>query len=51
MQRFYKKKISYCIGRIFSTTNKDQKKGYLIPDLKKRISKSKKKLILKNLNL
>ncbi|PDH19047.1 MAG: NAD-dependent dehydratase [Pelagibacterales bacterium MED-G41] len=50
IKKLNKKKISYCIGRIFSTTNKDQKKGYLIPDLKKRISKSKKKLVLKNLN-
>ena len=50
VKEFKKKKTSYCIGRIFSTTNKDQKKGYLIPDLKKRIRNSKKKLILKNLN-
>ena len=50
IKRFEKNKTSYCIGRIFSTTNKDQKKGYLIPDLKKRIKKSKKKIILKNLN-
>ncbi len=47
IKKFEKNKISYCIGRIFSTTNKDQKKGYLIPDLKKRIRKSKKKLFLK----
>ena len=26
----------YCIGRIFSTSNKDQKKNYLVPDLKKK---------------
>ncbi len=50
IKKLNKKKISYCIGRIFSTTNKDQKKGYLIPDLKKRIRKSKKKIVLKNLN-
>ena len=50
IKKLKKKKISYCIGRIFSTTNKDQKKGYLIPDLKNRIRKSKKKLFLKNLN-
>lgn len=43
-------KINYCIGRIFSTTNKNQKKNYLVPDLKFKIRKSKKKLILKNLN-
>ena len=43
-------KIPYCIGRIFSTTNKNQKKNYLVPDLKNRIKKSKKIIILKNLN-
>jgi len=41
---------NYCIGRIFSTSNKNQKKNYLIPDLKKKIKFSKKILILKNLN-
>ena len=40
----------YCIGRIFSTSNKDQKKNYLVPDLKYKIKKAKKKIILKNLN-
>ena len=40
----------YCIGRIFSTTNKNQKKNYLVPDLKYKIRKTKKKLTLKNLN-
>ena len=39
----------YCIGRIFSTSNKDQKKNYLVPDLKK-IKKTKKKIMFKNLN-
>ena len=43
-------KINYCIGRIFSTTNKNQKKNYLVPDLKKKIKKAKTKLVLKNLN-
>ena len=42
--------INYCIGRIFSTTNKNQKKNYLIPDLKKKIKSAKKKIILNNLN-
>ena len=45
-----KNKINYCIGRIFSTTNKNQKKNYLVPDLKNKIKKSKQKIILKNLN-
>ena len=43
-------KIKYCIGRIFSTSNKNQKKNYLVPDLKRRIKKTKKKIILRNLN-
>ena len=43
-------KINYCIGRIFSTTNKNQKNNYLVPDLKNKIKKTKKKLTLKNLN-
>jgi len=42
--------INYCIGRIFSTTNKTQKENYLVPDLKKKIKRTKKKIILKNLN-
>jgi UDP-glucose 4-epimerase len=45
-----KKKINYCIGRIFSTANKNQKNNYLVPDLKKRIKRSKNKITLKNLN-
>ena len=45
-----KKKINYCIGRIFSTTNKNQKKNYLVPDLKNKIKKTKKKIVLENLN-
>ena len=50
IQNFKKKGNSYCIGRIFSTTNKDQKKNYLVPDLKSKIKNSKKTIILKNLN-
>ena len=45
-----KSKSLYCIGRIFSTTNKNQKKNYLVPDLKKNIKKAKKRITLKNLN-
>ena len=40
----------YCIGRIFSTANKNQKNNYLIPDLKKKIKRSKGKIVLQNLN-
>ena len=43
-------KTNYCIGRIFSTTNKNQKKNYLVPDLNYKIRKTKKSLVLKNLN-
>ena len=43
IQNFKKEQIPFCIGRIFSTTNKNQKKNYLIPDLKKKIKLSKKK--------
>ena len=50
IQNFKEKKIPFCIGRIFSTTNKNQKKNYLVPDLKKKIRASRKKIILKNLN-
>ena len=50
IKKFKNRKIKYCIGRIFSTTNKDQKKNYLVPDLKNRIKKSTKKIELKNLN-
>ncbi len=45
-----KTNIKYCIGRIFSTSNKDQKKNYLVPDLKKKIKKINKKITFKNLN-
>lgn len=45
-----KTKVRYCIGRIFSTSNKNQKKNYLIPDLKTKIKKVDKKICLKNLN-
>jgi len=50
IKKFNGSKIPYCIGRIFSTTNKNQKKNYLVPDLKNRIKKVKKTITLKNLN-
>ena len=49
-KKFKFAKIEYCIGRIFSTTNKNQKKNYLVPDLKYKIKNSKKEIILNNLN-
>ena len=50
IKQLKKSNTTYCIGRIFSTTNKNQKKNYLVPDLKNQIKKTKKKIILKNLN-
>ena len=49
-KQFQKSNTIYCIGRIFSTTNKNQKNNYLVPDLKKKIKKSKNKIILYNLS-
>lgn len=50
IKNFKKNKLNYCIGRIFSTTNKNQKKNYLIPDLKYKIKKSNKVIKLENLH-
>ena len=50
IKRFKNKKIIFCIGRIFSTTNNNQKNNYLVPDLKNKVQKVKKKIIFKNLN-
>ena len=41
IKKFKNTKVKYCIGRIFSTTNKNQKKNYLVPDLKKKFLKKK----------
>lgn len=44
-------KIKYCIGRIFSFTHKNQEFSFVVPNLFKKIKKSKdKKIVLKNLN-
>jgi nucleoside-diphosphate-sugar epimerase len=37
--------VNYCIGRIFSFTHKNQKSSFLIPSIKNKIKKNKKKLI------
>ncbi len=50
IKKFKKKDTLYCIGRIFSISNVDQKKNFLIPDLKKKIDSRKKIILLKNLN-
>ncbi len=49
IKKFTSNNIPFCIGRIFSTANKNQKKDYLVPDLKRKIKK-KGKVFLKNLN-
>ena len=43
-------RVNFCIGRIFSTSNINQKRNYLVPDLIRKIRLSKKKIKLKNLN-
>ncbi len=50
IKKFGKTKKKYCIGRIFSTSNINQKKNYLVPDLIFKIKKSRKEITLKNLN-
>ncbi len=50
IKKYKNSNCNYCIGRIFSTTNINQKNNYLVPDLKKKIKKTKKKILLKNLN-
>ena len=49
MRRFRKKKIKFCIGRIFSIYN-NKDKGFLISDLNRKMLSKKNKLILSNLN-
>ena len=50
LKRLSKNNIKVCIGRIFSTTNINQRKNYLVPDLKNKIKKKKGLINLKNLN-
>ena len=50
-EKYIQKNLTnYCIGRIFSTSNKKPEKNYLVPDLKDKVKKAKKEIILKNLN-
>ena len=42
IKKFTSKNIPFCIGRIFSTANKNQKKDYLVPDLKRKIKKKER---------
>jgi len=50
IKKLTKTNIKYCIGRIFSTSNINQKNNYLVPDLIRKIKSSKTTVILKNLN-
>lgn len=50
IKKFLNSNTKYCIGRIFSTTNSNQKKNYLVPDLKKKIKNTNKVITLSNLN-
>ena len=43
-------RIKFCIGRIFSFTDKNQKSPYVIPSITKKIKLSKKGITLNNLN-
>jgi nucleoside-diphosphate-sugar epimerase len=45
-----KNKINYCIGRIFSFTNRKQSSSFLIPGIKKKLSKKNKVANFHNLN-
>ena len=45
-----KSQTKYCIGRIFSTSNINQKKNYLVPDLINKTKNAKNHLVFKNLN-
>ena len=50
-KNFKNRNIKFCVGRIFSFTDKLQKKPYVIPTLLTKIkTKDKKKILLKNLN-
>ncbi len=50
IKKLNKTKLNYCIGRIFSISNKNHKKNFLVPELKKKISHRKNTIILKDLN-
>ncbi len=52
IKNFKNKKIKFCIGRIFSFTDRRQKIPYVVPNLTTKIKKisNKKTLILKNIN-
>jgi len=49
-KKFNDKNIKFCIGRIFSFTDKRQKPPYVIPSLFAKIKKKRKSILLNNLN-
>ena len=49
-KNFNNKNIKFCIGRIFSFTDKRQKPPYIIPSLFTKIKKKRKSILLSNLN-
>ena len=44
------KKISFCIGRIFSFTSINQIKDYIVPNIMSKVKLKKKKIFFKNTN-
>jgi nucleoside-diphosphate-sugar epimerase len=50
LKKLKKSSIKLCIGRIFSFTDKKQKKPFVIPSIKHKLNNSKKKIIFKNIN-
>ena len=50
-KNFKNKKTKFCVGRIFSFTDKNQNKPFVIPSLIEKIKKSRdKKIIIKNID-
>lgn len=50
LKKLSNQNVKVCIGRIFSTTNINQRKNYLVPDLKNKIKKGNGVIELENLN-
>lgn len=46
----YKNKLNICIGRIFSFTDKSQKRMYVVPAIKKKLNQKKKVIYFDNIN-
>ena len=50
IQKKLNKKISFCIGRIFSFTSINQEKDYVIPSIINKAKNKKKKIFFENIN-